>query len=137
MTRPLTRLPPARALWLAALFAALTGLFGMHGLDTHGTDQMEAGTSLRGHPLTHLPADTIRLVATAEDVPMGGIGGMGGMGAMCVAVLLAGLALLLVARAATRCALGVSRPLSMSVPIPARGRDPDPPSLLTLSVARC
>lgn len=134
MTRPPTRLAPARALWLATLFAALTGLFGMHGLDTHGTDQMAAGTSLTGHPLTNLPVDAVRLVATADDVPMGG---MGGMGAMCVAVLLAGLALLLVARAATRRALGVARPLSLSVPIRARGRDPDPPSLLTLSVARC
>jgi len=43
-----------RAVWLGALGVVLAGLFGMHGLDSHGTPGMEAtSTSMSGPAMPH------------------------------------------------------------------------------------
>lgn len=150
------------ALRFAGLVAVLVGLLGMHGLSGsggHGAAGMsmqsvqpalmasspmsmelsglaipteivsEAGLSVR-----HQTEDLLE--SAAAYAHMSDTGGMV-MGVMCLAILgaalLAVLQLLLRARVA---AVVWSLPRSVRAIVP-RGRDPDPPSLIKLSIQRC
>jgi hypothetical protein len=147
--RPRSRV--RHALWLGGLLVLLGGLFGMHGLDTHGGTGMDtiARATMAG-PLSHSAAaghlamtGTVREIAAVTDglAAVTGASGHRGMGmgaaSMCLAVLvLALIALLLRAQG------GRLRPLLWMLARPvrapgARGRDPDPPSLICLSIQRC
>ena len=149
------RSPLRHALWLAGLLVTLAGLFGMHGLDNHGGAGMDtvahAGMAVPAHgaasghsALTgnaHGPAGAV----VAAEAVLGAVTEASGhagmdMGAtgMCMAVLVLLLIALILRLYASRV-----RPLLWRLadrpersPL-ARGRDPDPPSLLRLSIQRC
>ena len=136
------------ALWLGGLLVVLGGLFGMHGLDNHGG----AGLDTVAHATMAVPAshgtgaghaamtDTLHeaeaVLAAATDAA--GHSGMDmGAAGMCMAVLVLTLIALILRLYANR-----ARPLLWLVARNAwaprgRGRDPDPPSLLRLSIQRC
>lgn len=136
------------ALWIGGLFVILGGLFGMHGLDNHGG----AGMETIAHDILASPAannaaagpeattdavhEAAAVMTVVTDTSRHAAMEMGAAG-MCVAVLvLALLALLL------RLHNGHIRPLLCLSVRPAqaqvvRGRDPDPPSLIRLSIQRC
>lgn len=153
-----------RALRLAGLLVVLAGLFGMHGLSGqssgpsggHGT----AGMSMQTAPPALMAASSMSMDASnVAAIPTGIVsdagllsgdqagdlleaatgsvdGGMA-MGAMCLAVL--GAALLALLRLFHRARVA---PVVWSLPrriraIVPRGRDPDPPSLIRLSIQRC
>lgn len=135
-----------RTLWLGGLFVVLGGIFGMHGLDNHGTGPSvdsavhaavsdTAGAVGHGHVMD--TAHRASPAAIAAAAATGGIGmDMGAVG-MCVAVLGLGLIALLL-----RLWASCRRPLMrlMARPVHAsgvRGRDRDPPSLIHLSIQRC
>ena len=148
------------ALRLAGLLVVLAGLFGMHGLSGQSSGHGAAGMSMQTGPPALMAAssmgmDESDLAASptgivshagllagnrAEDlleVATGsGHDGMA-MGAMCLAIL--GVALLALLRLLHRARVGpvgwsLSRRTTVIVP---RGRDPDPPSLIQLSIRRC
>ncbi|MEO7351583.1 MAG: DUF6153 family protein [Marmoricola sp.] len=136
------------ALWLGGLLVLLGGLFGMHGLDHHGGPGMEtiAHATMAG-PAEHSAAAGHEAVAgtvagaAAVTVAVTGASGHAGLGmgaaGMCVAVLVVALIALLLREQGGRL-----RPLLGMVARPvrapgARGRDPDPPSLICLSIQRC
>ena len=140
----------------AGLLLVLAGLFGMHGLSGHGA----AGMSMQTAAQTTMSASSMRMDvsdlatlpsgvlsdaglmagARAEDllepVTGSGHGGMA-MGVMCLVVL--GAALLALLRLLHRARVA---PVVWSLPrrtraVFPRGRDPDPPSLIKLSIQRC
>jgi len=131
------------ALWLGGLLVVLGGLFGMHGLDSHGagvdsvmhaTVGGMAGAVGYGDMVDTAPGAAPATIAVAWAT--GGIGMDMAMG-MCVAVLGLGLIASLLRIWASR-----RRPLMrlMACPVHApgvRGRDRDPPSLTHLSIQRC
>lgn len=148
------------ALRLAGLLVVLAGLFGMHGLSGQNSGHGAAGMSMQTAPpalkaassmgmdVSDLAANPTDIVShagllagnRAEDlleVATGsGHDGMA-MGAMCLAIL--GVALLTLLRLLHRARVA---PVVWSLPRPARaivprGRDPDPPSLIKLSIQRC
>lgn len=149
-------------LTLAGLFG-MHGL-GMHGTETHSghtaastsTPSAAADTArdtdaILSH-VSHVAGETARLsveavssavAATASVAPStpAGNDGAGGMlmgaAGMCLAVLLLSMLALAVYLGASRprpVAVRTSR--STGVPV-ASGRDPDPPSLIVLSIQRC
>lgn len=150
---------------LAGLIVVLAGLFGMHGLSgqssglsgSHGAAGMNMQTtgsqalmaasamSMDASDLVAIPTGIVSdagLLAGNQagdllDAATGsGHGGMA-MGAMCLAILGAALLTLLRPLQRARVAQGVwtlPRPARAIVP---RGRDPDPPSLIKLSIQRC
>lgn len=135
------------ALWLGSLGVVLAGLFGMHGLDSHGMPGMEAAQSdmsfpdmaaLSGHGvMSSAAAHEVASLATAGVVASGHLAIDAGMGLMCVAILAVALLALLRALRSRR-----TRRLLWMLTRPARapafqGRDPDPPSLIVLSIQRC
>ena len=149
--------PHTRGLWCAAVFLVLAGLFGMHGLEDHGTADMTAGMGATGVSRTATPSEDSRGLAltthlhqgkTAElsadtramqriawvGSPSGGGGHT--MAGLCLAVLtMALLSLLTLRRRAVR---GVG--LAVVLPPVSKGgtgRDRDPPSLNRLSIRRC
>jgi len=150
------RSPVRHALWLSGLLVVLGGLFGMHGLDNHGGAGIDtvahvgmavpAHGAASGHPaktgLTHEGA-AATVVATKAVVGSGvtytaGTAGMdmGGAG-VCMAVLVLSLIALILRLYASRVRplwRLAARPLRSPL---VRGRDPDPPSLLRLSIQRC
>jgi hypothetical protein len=124
----------------------LAGLFGMHGLDSHGMPGMEAthaamaGLEMAapgGHEVMSSAAHEEGSAATAVIVTSGHPSMGLGMGLMCLAILAVALLVLLrqLRGRRTRLLLWLlARPLRA----PAfRGRDPDPPSLIALSIQRC
>ncbi len=141
-----------RALWLGALLLTLAGLFGMHGLSDHGTEQM--GTAHAAMPtmttmVTDAASTTVDLtqatVATVSPVldvvvshnPGGGTGMDMSVAAMCLAVLVLTAVAMIVHLHAERL-----RPLLFLTARPVRapvtaGRAPDPPNLYALSIQRC
>jgi len=148
------------ALRLTGLLVVLAGLFGMHGLSGqtggHGAEGMSMQTASPGlmpASSTGMDASDLAVIATgivsdagltagnqAEDllevVTGSGHGGIA-MGVMCLAIL--GAALLALLRVLRRVRLA---PMVWSLPrrtraIIPRGRDPDPPSLIELSIQRC
>lgn len=147
--------PAHPALRLAGLLAVLAGLFGMHGLSGHGA----AGMSMQTAPPALMPSsmslDASDIAATHLDVvsdagPLAGnraqdalaiVTGSGhgdmAMVAMCLAIL--GAAMLAMLRLLNRARVA---PVVWSLPRPVRailprGRDPDPPCLIKLSIQRC
>ena len=136
-----------RAVWLGALGVVLVGLFGMHGLDSHGTPGMEATHAAMaapemagagGNEVVAAPAVVHDEDLGAADTVTSGHPAMDmGMDVTCMAILaIALLALLrkLRGRGARRVLWMLTRP----VRAPAfMGRDPDPPSLIALSIQRC
>lgn len=149
---------------LAGLIVVLAGLFGMHGLSgqssglsgSHGAAGMNMQTTdsqaLMGSAMS-MDASDVAAISTgivsdagllagsqAEDLLEAATGsGHGGMamGAMCLAIL--GAALLALLRLLQRARVA---PVVWTLPRPARaivprGRDPDPPSLIKLSIQRC
>jgi hypothetical protein len=137
------------ALWLGGLLVLLGGLFGMHGLDNHGDAGMDtiAHATIAG-PAEHRAAAEHESIAgtvarsAAVTLAVTGESGHSGMGmgapGMCVAVLVIALMALLLRRHAGH----RLRPMLCLASRPGRaprgrGRDPDPPSLIRLSIQRC
>ena len=146
---------------LTGLIVVLAGLFGMHGLSGQSSGHGAAGMNMQTTaPPTLMAASAMSMETSdlaaistgivsdagllagsqAEDLLEAATGsGHGGMalGAMCLAILgaalLALLRLLHRARRAPR-VWTLPRPARAIVP---RGRDPDPPSLIKLSIQRC
>jgi hypothetical protein len=140
------------ALWLGALLLTLAGLFGMHGLADHGTEQM--GTAHAAMPtmttivtdaastavdLTHATVATVAPVldAVVSHNSGGGTGMDMSAAAMCLAVLLLTVIALIVHLHAQRL-----RPLLFLTARPVRapvtaGRATASPNLYALSIQRC
>lgn len=145
---------------LAGLIVVLAGLFGMHGLSGQSGGHGAAGMNMQTTDSQALMASAMSMDASdvaaistgivsdagllagsqAEDLLEAATGsGHGGMamGAMCLAIL--GAALLALLRLLQRARVA---PVVWTLPRPARaivprGRDPDPPSLIKLSIQRC
>lgn len=155
-----TRRPPATtsarsALRLAGLLLVLAGLFGMHGLASHGDAGMETiPQAVMAEMSTSPAAVDLAVMATVigdharplvghaqravESLGASRHGGMDmGMAAMCVAILavaLSALIRLLLGRGVGP-VLWLQPRQSSAVVHP--GRDPDPPSLIALSIQCC
>jgi len=130
------------ALWAAALFVVLAGLFGMHGLGDHGMPGMAhiSVTGTTAHPDMTGHADRSGVAVPVPEAPAAldraGLDGHAGMAGMCLALLAGGwLALLLLRSRAVR-VLAVTPHRALVARRP-RTRDPDPPSLTSLSILRC
>ena len=132
-------------LWLGGLLIVLGGLFGMHGLDAHGgaVRGQSVHGAMAGSPdgsASGAMAETAHHIApvlASVTKPTGHTGMNMVATGMCMAVLAVGLmVVLLIIRA------GLLRPPVWLVARPAcapaaRGRDPDPPCLIRLSIQRC
>lgn len=146
------------ALWLGGLLVVLGGLFGMHGLDTHGGAGMDsvepramtvpADGAAWGHEAMSASAYEVATVVDVAKVAVVGAmtdaSGLPGMDmsatGMCMAVLFLSLLLLILRFYASRgrpLLWLVARPVRSVRPHLVRGRDPDPPSLFRLSIQRC
>ena len=138
-----------RALWLGGLLVILGGMFGMHGLDTHGVAGMDshahsavsvvvAAPADAGHDGSSPAADPAQpVLAGLGDATTGHPAMDAGVAGACMAILAVALSLLL-----RLLRSGRVRPLPWVSARPARapavtGRDPDPPSLIRLSIQRC
>ena len=149
-----------RALWFSGLLILLAGIVGMHGLNSHAGRMAPDLHAIVLHdpgaaqvpqsPVLHGPVSVVHdLVATAVHEVAGPVAAMGavvaeggsglgtGMAGMCMAVL--GLALAVLLRMlGNRPALPLHRLVGAPVRAPGpHGRDPDPPSLIDLSIRRC
>ena len=153
------RSPVRHALWLIGLLVVLGGLFGMHGLDSHGGDHGGAVMDSVTHAAMTVPAQgavvghdamtgaahaatSAAVVSTPAVVgamtdSTGHTGVDMGAAGICMAVLVLSLLLLILRLYASRVppllwlvARSVRSPL-------VRGRDPGPPSLFGLSIQRC
>jgi Family of unknown function (DUF6153) len=136
-----------RAVWRGALGVVLAGLFGMHGLDSHGMPGIEATHAAMAVPEMAGAGGNEVLSAPAavhdgdsgarRDHHLGASGDGHGHGLTCMAILAIALLVLLRGlrgRSARRVLWMLTRP----VRAPAfMGRDPDPPSLIALSIQRC
>lgn len=141
------------ALWLLGLFSLLSGIVGMHGMNSHGAAAMgahppvhgvatERGADLGGsiHDATGATAaevsrSAVPVIAHAVGAAAADLGG--GMGGMCVAILVLALIIRLWAQGGAPI-LPMSRILAAPVQrLAACARDPDPPSLIQLSIQRC
>ena len=145
-----------RALWFGGLLILLAGVIGMHGMNSHaGGLAPDVHAIVLHHPEAatapaHSPVAKVHdvvttaihevagpLAAAGAAIADGESGMDAGMAEMCMAVL--GLALTVLLRK-----LGniTTLPLYRLVSAPTRapgfqGRDPDPPSLINLSIRRC
>jgi hypothetical protein len=144
-----------RGLRLAGLILVLAGLFGMHGLGGHdaaamgsaslaGMAEMPMSAAAAAAGVTSEPSHQIGRIGTqgepeTDAVGASDAGGMGmGMTAMCVAILAAGLIALvrfLVGGRVRSVLWMLARQTRAALQHP--GRDPDPPSLIALSIQRC
>ena len=131
------------ALRLGGLLIVLAGLFAMHGLDTHGVES--AGNVAMSSSAAHgdtghraMAGTDAGLAVAMAATSMPAHSGMGGMGAgMCVAVLMLAL-LALVLEISTRRSFRLLGVFARDTRTPeTQGRDPDPPSLIRLSIQRC
>jgi hypothetical protein len=142
---------PARpALRLAGLLVVLAGLFGMHGLDSHGAAGTEAVAhagmtepAVAGLAAGHHPAPMVMTVRDGAAAVVSAAAATHhpamemAMAGACLAVLAVALIALLRFLRTNRV-----RPVLWVLPRRARapghaGRDPDPPSLIDLSIQRC
>ena len=147
--RPGPRSAARQALRLVALVVTLAGLFGMHGLAEHGTEQMGGAPAAMSTmaidaatPAAHLTQATVAtfgpvFAANVSHRSGGGTGMDMNAAAMCLAVLLLTLIAMIVHLHASRL-----RPLLISTDRPVRApvtsrREPDPPNLYALSIQRC
>lgn len=140
-------------LWLGGLLVVLAGLFGMHGLASHGAAGMDAmahaamidspvaATAPSAAALQSVADHAVAMHTQAGSPVMSMSESTGrdaidlGMAAMCVAVLGGALIALVSLRARSRVRTVRARP-----PCPPWflvDRDPDPPSLIALSIQRC
>ena len=139
-----------RALWSAGLLILLAGIFGMHGLGSHA-----GGLGAEMHPMTRgvvgpgadatMPDVLIAGVrdvahsttgvsaALLQDLPVGDMGAT----AMCMAVLALALTLLLRSLGDVPARRRYGRTSTWAQAPISPGRDPDPPSLIVLSIQRC
>lgn len=143
----LTLLPPIarRALGVGGLLIVLGGLFGMHGLSTHGVDALDA--TAHGGMITHTAvpvlhevvtngaSETAAAVVSVSPIPFSSDRHAGDM---CLAVLVG----LLLALLLLRYRRSGFREVPFMVASPRQGptcraRAPDPPCLIALSVQRC
>jgi hypothetical protein len=146
-TRGHARTTARRVVWLGAVGIVLAGLFGMHGLDSHGMPGMAATLAAMagpqeigsgGHEAISSRAASEEVSSTTVDTVTSGHPAMDiGMEVTCMAIL--ALALLVLLRTlrgrSTRRVLWM---LNRPARAPAfTGRDPDPPSLIALSIQRC
>jgi len=139
-----------RALWFVGLLVLLVGIVAMHGMNSHG-----GGMDPSVHAVaTHAPAsaplaagqDLMAAAGHGIAAPLEAMGAVvsagassmdSGMAEMCMAVLALALTVLL-----RMLGNAPALPLYRLVSAPARapgphGRDPDPPSLINLSIRRC
>lgn len=134
------------ALWLGGLLVVLAGLLGMHGLDSHGAAGMDTAHAVVTRSATDAIAGHHSMAAVhkvgsavaAVTVATGQTATDGDMEAGCCLAVIA-VALIALLRL-LRNARG--RPLYRLVARSARApgyhaRDPDPPSLISLSIQRC
>ena len=140
---------------LAGLILVVAGLFGMHGLGGHDAGAMGSAPQavMQEMPMSAAAADAgvmakpdhqIGQVSTqsqpeTDAVGASGPGGMDmGMTAMCVAILAAGLIALVrfLLGGRVRSVLWKLARQAQAV-LQHRGRKPDPPSLIALSIQRC
>ena len=133
--------PIAAGAWphLALLGLLLLGVVAMHGLNGHGT-------ALGSEPMAHTAVASMSdasarpAMHSTERLTADPAHGMGGaMAGLCVAVIGIGIGLGLVAlanrRRRTRHVARGARPGCAAAA--SRSRDPDPPSLIHLSIQRC
>ena len=153
------------ALRLSGLVMVLAGLFGMHGLTSPGMgtgmgtgmsmaigtapsaamSASDMGVAASGVALTGTGAQTLvgpladRAHQMTETLSGSGPGGMAmNIAMMCLAVIGAALiAALRFLRRGRAASVVWSLPRRRPRPVRYRGRDPDPPSLIKLSVQRC
>lgn len=146
------------ALWLGGMLVVLCGLFGMHGLDNHGGAGMDSvaltamAVPADGAAWEHeaMTASSYEVAAVADGAKVAVVGamtdtpGQPGMDAsatgMCMAVLFLSLLLLILRFYAARVRPWlwlVTRPVRSVCSHMVHGRDPDPPSLIVLSIQRC
>ena len=140
-----------RALWFGGLLVLLAGIVGMHGLNSHAGgmdpaahsivlhDSSAATVASSGHDVAAAVHEVVGPAVTlaSSAVAAGEFGMDAGMAGMCMAVLALALTLLLV-----RLGTAPAIPLYRLAGAPVRGlaphaRDPDPPSLIHLSIQRC
>lgn len=145
---------------LVAVVVVLAGLFGMHGLAGHGSHGADTSMGMGDSTVAMTAVATTEVVVGAgHDVAMvsahaspavsskaratqslasavsGGLSG-GAMSMLCLAVLTAGMFLLLLVLRRPRVVLArVPAPVAFA-PL-GWGRDRDPPSLTVLSIRRC
>ena len=147
---------PSHRSWGAAVLLVLGGLLGMHGLASHCTSNPAPVPHLVSVTPQHsTAADPIMdsSAAHSADASLTGVvslslngtyniapnhtGGTHGIGALCAAVLGAGLLVRIRRYEARRRARALSMD-RLAPPLgPVRSRDPDPPSLIWLSIRRC
>ena len=147
----LPTVPASSALRLVGLLVVVAGLFGMHGLASHGVDGMDVlpGTALTAQSTAPsvLAGDAPAVVGhglhnAAIDPSLepsrSGRGGLDmGIAMLCVAILGAALlGLVWLLRAERPSAFVWARPHRQPV-IVQTGRGPGPPSLVELSIQRC
>lgn len=136
------------ALWLGGLLVVLAGLLGMHGLDSHGAAGMDTTHAVvtrsatdavaAGHHSMAAAVHEAGSAVTAVTVATGHTAMDGDIdGGCCVAIIAVALIVLLQLLRTAR-----MRPLYRLLAHPARvpghqARDPDPPSLISLSIQRC
>lgn len=144
--------PAPPGLRLVGLLIAVAGLFGMHGLASHGVDGMDvvpstvsASTSMAGSamPKDSSPVTGHQELVAIDQVDSVGAGGPGhggmdmGIAMMCVAILGAALLALLSSLRRERPSRVVwARPPQTRV-MSHSGRGAAPPSLMELSIHRC
>ena len=153
----MTPAKPRWQLWFA-LSLVLLGLFGMHGLSSHGTSSHAAHQSGATSDMAPMHTDALLktatapagIVAAAATVPAGIVTAAApvaasllagsvsdGLAALCLTILTgAALTLLWLALARSHRRPYSFAPRMVEVPRPL-GRDPDPPTPLLLSISRC
>lgn len=136
------------ALWFVGMVLLLAGIVAMHGLNSHagGMNPADHAIGMQGAS-THAPApgqvdlatsaaalvEPLTTVAAVVDES----GQQSDLAGMCMAVLALAFTVLL-RMLGRRCPLSVWEPASFLLRMPAsQGRDPDPPSLIHLSIQRC
>ena len=141
-----------RALWFGGLLVLLAGIVGMHGLNTHAGgmdpaahaivlhDASAAAVASSGHEamaaaVNEMSGPAVTLAASAVAAAESGMDA--GMAGMCMAVLALALTVLL-RMLGTAPALPLYRLAGAPVRrLAPHARDPDPPSLIHLSIQRC
>ena len=154
----MTPAKPRWQLWFA-LSLVLLGLFGMHGLSSHGTSSHAAHQSGATSDMAPMHTDALLkaataapagIVAAAATVPAGIVTAAApvaasllagsvsdGLAALCLTILTgAALTLLWLALARSHRRPYSLAPRMVDIPRPF-GRDPDPPTPLLLSISRC
>lgn len=138
---------------LAGVLFVLAGLLGMHGLNSHGVAATETGAPALMATMDVSPASGHADLGNRAGVPAGPVDraqrpaeaasaspqpGMDmSMAMMCVAILTIALIALLRSLLGARLGPLVGLVHRQSVALVHPGRDPDPPSLIALSIRRC